>query len=199
MAISDLISKIKEDTQNEAQSILAKASQEEKEIVQKRIVEANHERNIILEKAHREAKSRADRILSGAELKVRNDKLEVKQSIIQKVFDLALQKLENLSQEELLSFIKKSIFEAPFEGEVDLILSSEYKEKVTQGFIDEINSQLQMENRIYEVKISDESRRVESQFVLSQKGIEVNYTFEAIISSLKEEMENEITKILFQY
>lgn len=199
LAISHLISKIKEDTALEAKAISEKASKEEKEILQKRVgQDAKQEHDIILEKAQREAISKAERILSSVELKVRNDKLQAKQVMIDKVFDTVLTRLDHLSSEELVAFIKKAITEASFEGEAELIISKEYKAKLAQDFITDMNVELAELGRNAIVKLSTQERKLNNEFVLSQNGIELNFSFNAIIASLKDEMEYEITKILFQ-
>lgn len=199
MAISNLLSKIKENTEKEAKVILDKANNEAKEIIHKRVdIEAANERKKILEKAERESISRVERIDSSAKLKVRNDILEAKQKMIQKVFDLSLSKLENLSLEELTGLIKKTILNSSLQGEVELILSNEYRKKIKPEFINELNSELKNKNHNVNVKMNTSVSNIDSGFILSQKGIEINYTFKALVSSLKEEMEYEINEILFR-
>lgn len=199
MAMDHLISKIKENAELESKAILENASNEERAIIEKKVaIEAKRDQEEILEKAEREAKSSAERILSSAELKVRNDKLVAKQSVIQKVFEQALVKLGNLDPDELTNFMKKSIIEASFQGKAELILSSEFKSKMKPGFIEEINEALKKQNRDASVVLSSSDRQLVGEFILAQNGIEMNYSFKAIVSSLKEEMEYEITTILFQ-
>lgn len=67
---------------------------------------ANKAKEQIIEKTKREAKTKAERVISNTHLKVRNNKLEAKQEMINKVFDEAVIKLQNLPQEEYLNFIK---------------------------------------------------------------------------------------------
>lgn len=199
MAMDHLISKIKENAELEAKAILENATNEAKAIRDKKVaVEAKRDAEMILEKAEREARSSAERIISSAELKVRNDVLAAKQTVIEKVFDIALKKLLSLSSDEMKGFIQKSILEASLEGEVELILSPEQKKNIDAAFIDGVNGELKKLGRSATVVLSQQERKQSGEFILAQNGIEMNYSFEAIVSSLKEEMEYEVTTILFQ-
>lgn len=198
MAISNLISKIKENIEEEAKIIQEKASKEEKQIMYQKIeVEAKHDRDVILEKAKIEAKSKAERIVSRTNLNIRNDILAAKQNMIQKVFDLALDQLEDLPITDFLSMIVKVVCQSDFDGELYLLLSKGYLAKVQPNFIDELNKEIQKQGSKARLIMSKENKDIDSGFVLSQKGLEINYTFKAMISSLREEMEYEITKALF--
>ena len=197
MAISNLIAKINENTELEVQAILDKASQEEKAIINKRVqIEAKQEKEILLERAKREAKNKADRIISSADLKVRNDILAAKQTMIEKIFEMALEKLNNLGKDELYSFIKQSIINTSIMGEAQLVLSKAYCQRLKAEFVNDINSEMKSlgRNANFSLIETDQS----NVFVIRQNGIDMNYSFESIISNLKEEMEFEVNKHLFQ-
>lgn len=198
MAISNLLDKIKEDAKAEADAIIQKAHSEVAEIQKSRENEANKQRQLILEKAQKEAKSKADRIISSAELKVRNDKLRAKQDAIDNVFNLALNQLEQLSDTDFLEYIKNAILSASFTGEAELLLSKEDQDKINPGFVSSINSELAKLGRNATVKLATDKEITKRGFVLNRNGIEINFTFESMLTSLKEEMENEITEVLFK-
>ena len=48
-----------------------------------------------------------------------------------------------------------------------------------------------------ELKLSNETRDIKGGFILEKNGIEVNNTFEALVNSLKEDLEYEVANVLF--
>ena len=91
--VKNITSKILKDAEVERDSILAASEDEKNKIISKRVNGAKALESEILSKAEQEGKSKKDRIISSAKLKVRNDKLAQKQSVIDGVFDEALNKL----------------------------------------------------------------------------------------------------------
>ena len=47
------------------------------------------------------------------------------------------------------------------------------------------------------IKLSDETGKFEGGFILEQNGIEINNTFEALVSSLKDDLSLEVARVLF--
>lgn len=80
--------------------------------------------------------------MSNAELKVRNEKLQSKQKIIEKVLEKSLEKLSSLSKEEYLYYIKERILNLPIDGDEKIIINLKDKLLITEDFINEINSEL---------------------------------------------------------
>ena len=78
--LSNLTYKILKDAEDKKAVILNDAENEKNRILSKKQEEAGAVEKTMLEKAEREAASRKDRIISGAQLHARNEKLEAKQN-----------------------------------------------------------------------------------------------------------------------
>ncbi|WP_138206074.1 V-type ATP synthase subunit E [Haloimpatiens lingqiaonensis] len=195
--VNNLVNKILEEAKIKKEEILANAQEEKNGIVSNRILEAKILEKEIIEKAKIEAATKKERIISSSELKVRNEKLEAKQQIIQRTFDEAVESLSNLSREQFLEYVEGKILSLDIDGDESLILNSKGKELVTEKFIDDINSKLVSKGKKGNITIKDEARDFKGGFILEKNGIEINNTFEALVNAIKDELEYEVARVLF--
>lgn len=192
--IESLTSKILEDSENKAKALIEEANLQEKNILDKKKREAEIERKSIVDKADAEAKIRAERVISNAEIQVRNMKLEAKQKVLDRVFTESLEKLSAISKDKTLEFIKKSILSLEIEGNEELIVGENI---ASDNFIAEINSSLKNLGKKGELKLSAEKRDIKGGYILAKSGVEINYTFEALVKLMRDELEAEVAGILF--
>lgn len=195
--LENLTSKIIEDANKEAEKLLSEAKKEENKILDEKIEKAHKAKEQIIENSKREAKTKAERIVSNTHLKIRNNKLEAKQQMINKVFNEAIIKLQDLSKDEYLNFIKSSILYLDIEGDEEIIMSANDKDKIGMNFIQTLNNQLKDKGKKGLLKVSNEDRNIKGGFILYKNGIEINNSFEALVDSLRDELEQEIIEALF--
>ncbi|WP_102400525.1 V-type ATP synthase subunit E [Haloimpatiens massiliensis] len=195
--VNNLISKILEEAKIKEKEILANAQEEKNKIVDKRISEAKILEKEIIEKAKIEATTKKERIISSSQLKVRNDKLEAKQQIIQKTFDEAVESLANLSKEQFMQYVENKILSLDIYGDESLILNAKGKEMITSEFINDLNKKLTFKGKKGKITVKNETGDFKGGFILEKDGIEINNTFEALVNSIKEELEYEVAKVLF--
>ena len=192
--VNNLTSKILRDAEERKEIILASAEEEKNKILSKKIAKAKELEKEIINKAEVEAKSRKERILSSASLKVRNNKLSAKQEVIKDVFDKSIDVLASISGDDFLRFIKNTILSLGEIGEQNLILNKEGLELVDLTFIYDLNQSLGDKGNI---KLSPNVGKFKGGFILESNGIEINNTYEALVSSLKDELEFEVANVLF--
>ncbi|AVQ44328.1 V-type ATP synthase subunit E [Clostridium botulinum] len=196
-SINNLTGKILEEAKVKKEEFIKEAKEDGKKILDKKTAEAKVIEKNTIEKAERESVIRRERILSNAELKVRNEKLQSKQKVIEKVLEKSLEKLSSLSKEEYLSYIKERILALPIDGDEKIIINLKDKLLITEDFINEINSELVKKGKLGNLSLSDETRDFKAGFILEKNGIEINNSFEALISSMKDELEYEVARVLF--
>lgn len=117
--------------------------------------------------------------------------------MINKVFDEAVIKLQNLSKDEYLDFVKSSILSLDIEGDEEIIISPNDKDKMDVNFMLTLNNKLKAKGKKGLLKISNENRNIKGGFILYKNGIEINNSFEALVDSLRDELEQEIIEALF--
>ena len=195
--VSNLTSKILKDAEERKEKILAEANEKKANILSKKKKEAEKLEAEMIEKATREAETRKERVISGAELSARNKKLEAKQAIITDVFNMSIESLCNLKEDDYKSFIKNTILSLNIDGDEKLILNDKVKNIVDNSFLAEINDALVKNNKLGNLTVSNETANYKGGFILEKNGIEINNTFEALVTSLREELEFEVAKELF--
>lgn len=195
--LENLSSKIIEDANIKAEAILKEAKDNEILIVGNKTKEAELIKKQMLEKAEIESNTVKQRIISNAQLTVRNEKLVAMQKMIDKVFVAAEEKLLVISESEYLELVKRYLLSMPIVGNEEVILPGKYKSVVSDEYLSEINTALSNSGKIGQIKLSSENRNINSGFIVLKNGIEINNTFESLVNSLRDELESEIVKELF--
>ena len=190
--VKNITSKILKDAEAGKENILAAAEEEKNKILSKKASAANEIAQEILQKAEADAKSKKERVISSAKIKVRNNKLAAKQEIIDEVFEKSINKLTELSKEQFLNFVKNSILSMNLTGKQTLILNETGLKFVDDSFIDELNKEAKAT-----IALSKTAGNFKGGFILENNGIEINSTYEALVSSLRDELEFEVAKVLF--
>lgn len=193
-SLNNITSKILKDAEDRKNEILVAAEAEKESILSKKIAKAKDLEADKLKKAKLQAKSNVERGISSANLKVRNNKLAAKQEVINSTFNKSIEVLSNIKGEELLKFIKSSVLSLGNIGEQKMILNKSGMESIDLTFIYELNEELGDRGNI---KLSSKVKDFKGGFILEKDGIQINYTFEALVNSLKDELEYEVASILF--
>lgn len=181
--LDNLTQKILADAKNKADIIIEESTRKKDEYFNSRVKEANEKQAKIIEKATVEASMMKDRVISNAELRVRDEKLKAKQQLINKVFLKAEERLSSLNEEEYAKFLKSNIKNINLKGSELIIVPENMKKKVkTLGL---------------QAKVADDES-VESGFVIKDNDIILNFTFKALINYYRDELEGEIAKELFK-
>lgn len=195
--LEKLSSKIIEDANIKAEAILKEAKDSEASMIESKVKVAKELEAQMVEKAKIEASTVKQRIISNAQLTVRNEKLVAMQEMIDKVFVKALENLLLINEEEYLELIKRYLLSMPIVGNEEIILPGKYISVVNDKYLSEINAALKASGKIGEIKLSSDIRSIKSGFIVLKNGIEINNTFESLVNSLRDELESEIVKELF--
>ena len=181
--LDNLINKILDDAKKEADRIMEESAKINEEIVSSKVNEANEKKKRSIEKAAAEAAMMKDRIISNAELKVRDEKLKAKQEVMDKVFTLSKGKLKNLNEDDYVKFLRNNIKVLDLKGTESLIVPEKMKSKVKSMGV---------------VPMISDDETVESGFMLKDKDVTMNFSFDSLVDYLREELESEIAQDLFK-
>ena len=180
-----IIDKIVADAVAEKAKILEQAKKEADVVIQKAQEQAAKikENEDVLSDA--EAEKAKGKEISGAEMEAKKMILATKQSCVKMALDRVKQKLSQLSDEEYQDMIL-TMLEKAEKGE-EIIFSQ--KDKQNEALL----SKLAQKN----FTVSDETRDLEGGFIVKKGEIEYNYSFEAILTVEKENIEQIAAEILF--
>ncbi|MGE5630231.1 MAG: V-type ATP synthase subunit E [Caulobacteraceae bacterium] len=189
--------KILQDAENKANEILEKARLQAKEIVENGKQKAARKGREISQKALHDANEKKRIINSIVELEMRKDVLAAKQEVIDNVFNVVLQRMNNMEKGRYERVVLNMLLEAVETGDEEIVLSQTAKEKLSPDFITKVNSSLEAAGKNGNIKVSEEVRNISGGFVLKSQGIEINNSFEAIIRQHRDEIEPKVAGILF--
>ena len=171
-SIDNLTSKILSDAKAAGEQIVSEAQEKADKKYEKSMKQVSQKKEKILE---------SDRIKSSANLKIRNEKLKAKQIVIDKVIEKLKEKLANMKKEDYMAYLNKNIDKNSI-GSKELIVKKEFLQDVKKEFKN--------------AKIK-ENEFVSSGFIIEENGVQKNYTFEVKIDFMRDELEVEISKLLF--
>jgi V/A-type H+/Na+-transporting ATPase subunit E len=188
---------ILQDSQAKANSILDDAKKQALELIEKANVNARQKSEEIQKKASSDASEKLRISRSMLELEMRKDILSTKQQLIEEVFQKALNSLSKMENNEYEAILYKLIVDAVETGEEEILLSKHDKNRLPGDFSNKLNQVLVQAGKKGNLKLSDEERDIMGGFVLKTKGVEINYSFEALLRMDRDEIEPEVAAILF--
>lgn len=192
MSIENITANILKDAENLANESIKNAEKIGQDVIDK----ANNEAQAIIktesEKAEKEAVSLKNRKVSAAELQGRKMILSAKQEAIKKSFDVALEKLVSMPEDEYVDFMANQIAKIPY-NEGIIFLNMQDKKKIGEKLVKTVNEKYKTGKYV----LSNETINSRGGFVLKNGNIEVNSTFETMIDSIKDELTNKVAETLF--
>lgn len=197
MSLEKILERIEKDAQDEVDRIKKRASAAADEVIKRAQEEAQALRSQALEKAKSEAEQRRERIISTARLDLRKELLAEKQNAIDAAFREAVESLLNMEDEEYLEVVKGMILSNVQTGDEELILSERDRDRLGEELLEKVNRELTKSGRKGNLTLSQDTYDMLGGFVLRRDNIELNSSFESLFKSFREELELEVSRILF--
>ena len=197
MSLEKILERIEADAQEEVEKIRSRASAGVDEILKKAQTEAQALEAQASKDAKSEAEQRKQRIESAARLDFRKALLAEKQEAIGAAFQEAVETLRSMKDSERRGVVKNMILPNVQTGEEEIVLSDRDKARFGDEFLQEINLQLTGSGRKGNLTIAQDTYDMLGGFVLRRGKIELNSSFESLFKSSRDELESEVSKILF--
>jgi V/A-type H+/Na+-transporting ATPase subunit E len=197
MSLEKIIERIKQDAQAQVDENKDKASKEADKILQNASNEANSYKAQALENAKAEAQQHKQRLISSANLEFRKEILAEKQKAIDLAFQEAVDTLTQMKDEEYRQTIKKMLISSVQIGDEELVISVRDKARINENFLKDINKELVRLGKKGNLKISKDTYNILGGFILRKGNIEINNSFESLFKSFREDLESEVSKVLF--
>lgn len=180
--IENITEKISIDAKEESERIIAEAKEKAEKIIREKEEKSNKESKIIIDKASVEANIIVEKALSSAELKARDNVLKAKEEVVERVFSIVNTKLEELSSQDFVNYLKAEISKLNLNSNATLYVPEKYYKDVVAEKLD--------------IKISD-SKKINSGFSVLNGNIMYNNEFSSIIDSKKDDLEYIVVEKLF--
>lgn len=224
--IEKITAKIIQDSEAEVTRILEETERKARSIGEEAQAQADREREEILARGRRTAGERLERLKSAAQMERRKLELAAKQEVLAEAFDLALEQLCALPEQEYVALLTKLALEATSTGREQLIFSPQDRSRVGKQVVVAANEALvkgvvpELPEAITESKVgaflgkvvnttaamvtgtglltlSEETRPIRGGFIMVDGDIEVNCAFETLVRLQREKLEKEVAGVLF--
>ena len=191
MALENIINRIIGDAEKKAQSFIDSQQEKADEITIEADKKIEAYRNKGEDKASNTAKSMNDVADVIVELEISKIELHKKRELLDKIFELALEKILKLPKAEYKKIILKNLDDLR-DGDV-IILSEKEKGILLKKDIDEI-----AKKKGIKVSLSSEYNNNIAGIIIDRKSTVLDFNIETELENLKKEMESEILKGLYK-
>lgn len=193
--LDKMISQILEEAQSLAKEKEAKAAKEADAIREEAAEETKKQTEAIAQKAEKDVLDYQTRLKSADEQKRRTALLAAKQEIIAEVIEAAYQKSCSMESEDYFETIRTMLGKYALSQEGEILFSEKDLARMPKDFPAEIA-------RIAKEKggsltVSKETKSMEGGFVLLYNGIEENCSFRAIFDARRDELQDQVNRVLF--
>jgi V/A-type H+-transporting ATPase subunit E len=190
--IEKITQRITADAQAEIDRVLGAAKEQAAQITARMTAEADAVAAELAAKNEKSAAEHEERLVSAAQMEARKVQLAAKQEMLEKAYELALEKLCAMPAEQYTAVLAELMVKASSTGTEAVIFSAEDREKVGKAAVEKANAASGKQ-----MVLSDETQPIRGGFILKDQNVEVNCTFETLVRLQKAETAGAVAKKLF--
>ena len=190
--IEKITQRIASEAQAEIDRILGDARDEADRIAESYRAQADGEAAELNARNEKNAAEREERLVSAAQMEARKVLLAAKQEMVEKAYIQALDKLCAMPEEQYVAVLAGLLVKASSNGKEEAVFSKEDREQVGKAAVEKAN---QISGK--QLRLSEESLPIRGGFILKDKNVEVNCTFETLVRLQKAETAGAVAKTLF--
>ena len=191
------IEKITQMIQSEAQTqidgVLAKAREEAAQIAARYEAQAQAEAAELAAKQQRAAAEREERLISAARMEARKVALAARQELVDKAYDLALEKLCAMPEKTYVETVAQLLAQAAPNGQGEVILNPQVSASMGPAIVERANALIGGGK----LTLSKTAREIRGGFILKCGNVEVNGTFETLVRLQRTQNAGAVAKQLF--
>ena len=224
--IEKITARIQEDADREIAAMNTQTEVQIRALQAQAQAQADRERAELLSRGERAASERLERLKSAAQMERRKLELAAKQEVLGEAFDLALEKLCSLPEEEYIQLLTALLLQATTTGREQVIFSQKDRSRVGKAVVVAANEAMvkevapELPDALTDSKVgaflgkmvnsataqitgtglltlSEETRPIRGGFILADGPVEVNCSFEAMLRLQREKLEKPAAELLF--
>ena len=190
--IEKITQRIAAQAQAEIDGVLAQAHDEAARITASYRAQAEAEARELNAKNEKAAAEREERLVSAAQMEARKRQLAAKQEMLEKAYILALDKLCAMPEEQYTAVLAELLVRASSSGKEEAVFSQADRQRVGKAAVEEANRRSGKQ-----LRLSEETQPIRGGFILKDRNVEVNCTFETLVRLQKTETAGAVVKKLF--
>ncbi len=195
--IDRITASIEQDAVEEIGKIRAETELKCREIRERYEQQAQEKYRSIVQQGIRDCESRVERLGSTAEMEAKKAVLAMKQSMVSRVFEIAVEKVCGLPEDEYVSFCARLAAAAAATGYEELVFNESDRTRVGRKVAKAANALLEERGLPGKLTVSGDARDICGGLLVKQGDIETNCTVETIAASYRDDMAAEIANALF--
>ena len=225
--IEKITAKIAADAEADVKKLQAETEQKIDALRAQTAAQAAQEKQAILARGEKAAAERLERLESAAQMEQRKLALAAKQEVVGEAFEMAVEKLCNLPDKELIALLTELAVEASTTGREALIFSvkdrarigkqvviaaneelvkraapglpSSYADNKMGAFLGKVvNTTAAVVTGTGQLTLSEQTRPMRGGFIMVDEDVEINCTFETLVRMQREKLEREVANVLFK-
>ncbi len=197
MSVDNIVNKILKDAEQKANQNMLLTEQKAQEAKDKTLAKAQNQAQEILQKADFDVQEVQKRQNLIAELENRKRTLAVKREMLDKVFNLAQEKLSKLPEDKWQALITKHVLIGCQTGREKLCVPSVDKEKYTGYFLSKLNDALKAAGKDGMLTLLDKQADFDGGVVVVGQDSDYDASFSAMINNIRSECEKIAADMLF--
>lgn len=186
--------KIIEKAKLDASKIIADGTEKVKELDLLTKEEVEKEKSAALKDASLKDEERVLVYKASLEQSFNQQRLAHQKELLQKVIDQTKQELMNLSDNELIVFVKNHIRKANIEKAIIKVNEKDY-DRYVKLFSSNNN---QMLDTLGDVSLAKDSVDISGGFIIENEYFDIDNSFEVILDEIKDKYESALAKMLFE-
>ncbi len=198
METKNITAKILDDAKKNAEEIVSEAEAKLKSILEN----AREEAREIGEKLEKETeelvRKETARILSLAEMEEKKKILQEKIKILEETFHQALDHFQAKSEKEYERIMRGLLIKSVNHGDEEVVVAKSDSDKLDQKFLDSVNEELRKVGKAGDLELAMKPGDFNSGLLLRKNRVETWCSFEVLLEILRDDLEIEIAKLLFQ-
>jgi V/A-type H+-transporting ATPase subunit E len=187
-----ITSRIEAEAKSEVDGILDAGKAETQRIVDSWRARIDAEERALADKNEKAAAEREERLKSAAEMDARKTILAAKQEMVGEAYALALDKLCGLGGEEKVKLLSDLLLRASSTGTEEAVFSAADAEAGKKA-VEKANAASGKH-----LTLSADTAPIRGGFILRDRNVEVNCSFETLVRLQKAETSGAVAKLLFQ-
>lgn len=197
MSGDKIIQKIEEEAKQDAAAIRAAAQEKARKEKEQILAKTQEQVREIQAKSQVDAKEAAGRLQLIAELQSRKESLASKRKVLQEAFDRAAGQLEALPQEQWEKLIGRIVLESDLTGREKLVVPAKDRSRYEQGFLAQLNKELQAQGREGSLTLSDENAEFTDGVLIEGETCDYDGSFATLLEDVRTGEEYRVAELLF--
>ena len=186
-----IIAHIEADAQAQADDVLGEARQRCEAIKARFDEKAARLYSDRIREGVKACQDQEDSALRISRMEARKSVLSVKQEMVEKSFDLAVQQIVALPDEKYTAFLANLVKKAGPAGDEEIILNAADRARVGEALLKAVNA------NGAKMKLSDETRDIKGGLILRRGSIETNCSVELLVELCRGELSAKLADVLF--